>query len=255
MGDKLSNPETASSPWVTAGGLVASPNAPLGGGGPGASRTATALGHEGNDSELVPHPQSPVARYRSLTDGEIGKLEGAGVPVAAGQTNAKITAVTLKLSEATGAAIEFDAKDYAELYQQVQTRANTGAEAGSVSRSFDTKTSDVDENGNVGKVTFTIVLTTSLPSWKNIATQPQEHKDKFNTWKASVAVHEAKHVDIYKTEYAKLKSGVTGPTDADITTQADAIDTAADAAQTTFDANKATQPAGLPIPGGVVKVP
>lgn len=243
MADQKPDTNTTTSPWVNANGIVAHPDAPLGGGGPGHFSSATA-----GDSDPIPHPRSPAGRNLSLTDNDIMKLQEAGVPVAEAQAIKVTTRVTVNLSEEVGAPITFNGENYAQLYQQVQARANTGAEAGSVTRSWDEEMADVDEFGNVGKVTYTIVLTTSLPKWTNIAKQPQADQDKFNKWYASVVVHEKKHVDIYKTEYAKLKTGVTGPKEADLTAQSGKIDDDTDKAQQDFDNVQSTQPIALPAP-------
>ncbi|MBL8113900.1 MAG: DUF922 domain-containing protein [Acidobacteria bacterium] len=255
MADDLPNPGS-SSPWVSSSGTAAHPYAPLGGGGPGDFKSPGALGSEGNDSGLLPHPLAPVARNDALSELDVQALQKAGIangtPL---QTAPKKTVVTVAISEATGSPITFTGKDYTALYKEVSDRATKHREAGSVSRSFATSTSDVDADGNVGKVTFTIVLTTVLPTWTTIDSQPKADQDKFNAWRASVVVHEKRHVDIYKTEFAKLKTQVVGPKDTDITTQADAVDDAAEAAQVAFDAVAATQPAPLAAPGGMTKVP
>lgn len=255
MADDLPN-QGSTSPWVSSSGTPAHPYAPLGGGGPGDFKAPGALGSEGNDSGLLPHPLAPVARNEALSELDIQALQKAGIangtPL---QTAPKKTAVVVNISEAAGPPITFTGKDYAALFKEVSDRATKHAEAGSVSRSWGVSTAPPDADGYISKVTFTIVLTTVLPSWTTIASQPKADQDKFNTWKASVAVHEKKHVDIYKTEYAKLKTAVVGPTDADITTQSDAVDNNAEAEQIKFDAVAATQPAPLAQPGGMTKVP
>lgn len=64
MGQPL--PETEKStidPWVGADGVVAHPDAPVGGGGPGVFRSPSLLGNEGDLRDSVPHPLAPAARY------------------------------------------------------------------------------------------------------------------------------------------------------------------------------------------------
>jgi len=250
MKDTSPDIKTTASPWVNSDGIVAHPDAPLGGGGPGHFSSAAE-----NDSNPIPHPMSPAGRNLNLTRNDIMKLQEAGVALADAQSVKVTTKVTLNISEEAGKPIKFDAANYAQLYQQVQARANTGAEAGSVTRSFDERFYDVDEFGNVGRVVYTIVLTTSLPLWTNLAKQPQKDQDKFNKWRASVVIHEQRHVDIYNTEFAKLKTDVTGPKEAEVTAQSKKIDDHADDEQEKFDLDKSTQPAGLPVPGGMTKVP
>lgn len=84
MADKLPDPRTASSPWVGWSGVAAHPDAPLGGGGPGGFSSAASLGFEGNNADPIAHPQSPVARYRTLTGEDIQKLRDQGVLIAEG---------------------------------------------------------------------------------------------------------------------------------------------------------------------------
>jgi hypothetical protein len=61
------NTDHASSPWINFEGMVAHPDSPRGGGGPGRFRVPSMLGAQGNDSRLVPHPHAPASRYRLLT--------------------------------------------------------------------------------------------------------------------------------------------------------------------------------------------
>lgn len=51
-----------SNPWINQDGDVVHPNAPAGGGGPGAFGSQRSLGH-GFDLSGLPHPQSPAARH------------------------------------------------------------------------------------------------------------------------------------------------------------------------------------------------
>jgi hypothetical protein len=71
----------ASSPWVSSNGVVAHLDSPLGGGGPGHFVGARSLGLEGNNSDPIPHPQSPAARYRLLTGDDVERLVQEGVPL------------------------------------------------------------------------------------------------------------------------------------------------------------------------------
>jgi hypothetical protein len=53
-----------SSPWISSDGVIAHPNSPRGGCGPGGSRVPIILGARGNNSQLIPHPQAPASRHR-----------------------------------------------------------------------------------------------------------------------------------------------------------------------------------------------
>jgi hypothetical protein len=71
MSQKISERRaTHSLPWITATGVIAHPDSPAGGGGPGRFKIASILGSPGNDSALIPHPQAPAARHRLLMDEE-----------------------------------------------------------------------------------------------------------------------------------------------------------------------------------------
>jgi hypothetical protein len=158
--------------------------------------------------------------------------------------------VTVTFQESAAPPLTFNAKDYRELYGQVAARA--GREAGSVKRtpSYDYKD---DGAGHVTSVDFTYKLETMLPEWPQKAQQPQGDQAKFTAWRDSVSAHEAQHRAIYKTELAKLKTQVIGPTLADVDTQEAAVEAAAETAQDAFDASN--QPAPLAAPGGIEKVP
>lgn len=157
--------------------------------------------------------------------------------------------VTVAFPETAAPPLTFSAKDYRELYQQVAARA--GQEAGSVTKSMSSDTQRKDD-GTVVSASFTIGLATMLPEWTEKASQPKDDQDKFNAWRQSVSTHETGHRDIYKKEYAKLKTQVVGPTKEDVSNQADAVSAVADQAQNAYDASN--QPAALAIPGGMEKV-
>lgn len=250
MKGKIPDMKTTTNAWVNTNGFVAHPDAPSGGGGAGHFSSANR-----DVFNPIPHPKSPAGLNLSLTQNDIMKLQEAGVLLADAQSVKIRTKVTVEISEKAGDPITFNAKNYAELYQQVRAREDSREEAGSVTRSWDCQTADIDEFDNVGRVTYTIVLTTSLPKWTNLAQQPQEDQEKFNNWRASVVVHEQRHVVIYKTEYAKLKTEVKGPKETDLESQSKAVDDNAEKEQRIFDNNKSTQPSKLPAPGGVTKVP
>jgi hypothetical protein len=67
----------ASDPWVSSSGVVAHPDAPVGGGGPGFFRGASSLGSSGDLWDAVPHPQAPAARNLApeVLDDKAEKLE------------------------------------------------------------------------------------------------------------------------------------------------------------------------------------
>ena len=81
MADDSSNPLSPSSSWVSSRGDVAHPDAPRGGGGPGAFRDSRSLGVPGNSSDPIPHPDSPCGRCRVLTPDDVRTLAETGVPV------------------------------------------------------------------------------------------------------------------------------------------------------------------------------
>jgi hypothetical protein len=192
---------------------------------------------EGNGAPAATAAPAPVLASTGPQPALAGSADGA-VP-----TGASVK-VTVNTPHKAGAAISFDAKDYKELYKQVKARADSGKEAGSVSRgwSADYKTAD----DKVTEAKYDLPLTMSLPTWTNKASQPQAEQTKFDTWAASVRAHEDRHEQIYRLEYAKMKTAVVGPTEADCDKQSAVIDANAEAEQTKFDA--ANQPAGLAIP-------
>jgi hypothetical protein len=166
----------------------------------------------------------------------------------------KVTVTSLANAPAEGPAITFDAADYKGLYQQVKARADTGKEAGSVSRGWgEDYVFPENDAEDVREAKYDIPLTMSLPKWTTRDSQPKEDQKKYDGWAASVKTHEDQHVAIYRTEYAKLKTSVVGPTTTLAKSQANTVDTDAETAQQDFD--NANQPAGLPIPGGTEKVP
>ncbi len=169
-----------------------------------------------------------------------------------GPKKLKVTITSLDKAPAKGPAISFSAKDYAELYQQVKARADSGLEAGSVSRGWSEDTVFPEGSDEVVEAKYDIPLTMSLPEWPARSSVSEEHQKKYDSWAASVKAHEDKHVEIYRTGYAALKTAVIGPTKAKVTEQSTAVDDATEQAQKDFDA--ANQPAGLPIPGGTEKV-
>jgi len=71
-----------SSPWVSSSGIVAHPASSKGGGGGGQFGQPGSLGRDGNDSNPIAHPQSPAARYQTLTGDDVEKLVDQGVPLA-----------------------------------------------------------------------------------------------------------------------------------------------------------------------------
>ncbi|HTJ46334.1 MAG TPA: DUF4157 domain-containing protein [Kofleriaceae bacterium] len=160
--------------------------------------------------------------------------------------------VVVNITPAAGDPIEFDAKDYDELYQQVQARAQTDKEAGRCERG-EIGVDDVTNGDAVVTITYNIPIKTSLPKWTNLAKQPAGDQKKFNDWVASVAAHEKQHFDLFKTGYETLKTSVIGPTRADCDKQFDEVEKAVKKSQDDFD-NK-SQPAPLPAPGGMIKVP
>ena len=102
-------------------------------------------------------------------------------------------------------------------------------------------------------MTIAVDITTSSPTWKQIASQPQADQDKFNAWAKSVAAHEKLHYDTYKTGFEGMKTGSTGPTESECDTQYEALRNAIEPLQDTID--KTQQPAPLAAPGGMIKVP
>src|ERR1700759_1682050 len=111
---------------------------------------------EGSGAPAAMPEQAPALASTGPQPALDGPADSA-VPMGAG------IKVTVNTPHKTGAAISFDAKDYKELYKQVKARADTGKEAGSVSRgwSADYKTAD----DKVTEATYDIPLTMSLPAW------------------------------------------------------------------------------------------
>ena len=60
--------------WVGRDGEVAPPKAPAGGGGTGGFRSNNFLGKDIEINPLLPHPDSPAARYLALDAGEKAQL-------------------------------------------------------------------------------------------------------------------------------------------------------------------------------------
>ncbi len=59
---------TGSSPWISSSGELAHPDSPRGGGGPGQFTSPGLLRAEGNQSHILPHPQSPSGRKVLVED-------------------------------------------------------------------------------------------------------------------------------------------------------------------------------------------
>jgi hypothetical protein len=156
------------------------------------------------------------------------------------------------MPESAGPPITFDAATYDELYAQVSARASLRKEAGSVTTQLTTDTVN-DATGNPTEVKLTAPLVTSLPAWPQQARQPAADQAKYTAWYASVDAHERTHRDLYRREYAKLRTSVIGPTARDVDAQAQAIVDAAELVQDAFDAR--SQPAPLAAPGGIEQVP
>ncbi len=97
----LQPPKDQSSPWLSSRGDFAHPDAPLGGGGPGRFFLPVPLGREGNNSEPIRHPRSPLGRARALTSGEILQLRsdgvggGTGIVTAVSQPQSEVFLLTL----------------------------------------------------------------------------------------------------------------------------------------------------------------
>ena len=156
--------------------------------------------------------------------------------------------VTLSMPESMATPLTFNATDYRDLYGQVSARV--GKEAGSVTTQLSDDVKTLDDN--VTSVAFTAPLKTMLPDWPQKGTQPAADQAKFDAWKGSVATHEGQHRQIYKTEYAKLKTAVIGPKESDVDAQSQVVVDNAEKAQDAFDASN--QPAPLAAPGGIEKV-
>lgn len=163
--------------------------------------------------------------------------------------------VVVNITEGPGGAIEYDAKTYLDLYKQVAAREASGLEAGSCECGAVDKNYNPDPTGQFITATFTAVITTSLPTWKQYATGSDIDRANFDKWAASVRVHEARHAKVFLDGYAKLRTEVKGPTADDCEAQFTKVDTQVAADHVKFDADKSQQPASLPPPGGVIKVP
>jgi hypothetical protein len=189
-------------------------------------------------------PGSPPNAANDSASGNAGKGDA--------QSSQKVK-VVVNVTPKAGPPISFDAPTYLELYKQVSARADADGEAGSCTCEVaaDYKTTD----DKVTDATYTATITTSLPQWNQLAQQSPEDQAKFKTWLASVTAHEAQHAKLYTDGYNKLKSSVIGPKENDCETQYKSVDDDVKKAQKAFDADKSKQPAPLPPPGGVTKVP
>lgn len=91
----------AGSPWLTASGVVAHPDSPVGGGGPGRSRSCGVLGCNNDGAELKPDPLSPCVRHQTaLLDGHLAVLADRRKQSTASQPSpvkAPVKTVTLNL--------------------------------------------------------------------------------------------------------------------------------------------------------------
>lgn len=217
-----------------------------------ADRAADAM-VSGRPAEVTGGPTIAARAVDPKTGAPGDTAVAPGSPAAGAGAQGGSVKVTVVTTPKAGPAIEYDAADYAELYKQVSARAQSSKCAGQC----DCGQMDcnyVTNGPNVVSATFTTEVTTSLPTWKQRASQPKEHQDKFDAWAASVKVHEDAHVKLYVDTFATLKAKVVGPTEKDCDTQSDAVVAAAKTAQDAFDADKSKQPAPLPIPGGTSKI-
>lgn len=159
--------------------------------------------------------------------------------------------VTVNIKETAG-KMEYDAADYLTLYKQVSDRAATGKCAGMCDCGLpDCGTKEIEKN----KVTITVAIETTVPTWKQRASAPKEHQAKFDAWAASVKVHEDTHLKMYRDGFNQMKTLLVGPTDTQVFAQFDKQWEAMNDEQTKFDADKSKQPAALDIPGGMEKIP
>lgn len=164
--------------------------------------------------------------------------------------------VTVKVDRKAG-KMEYDAKDYDELYRQVAKRADGHKCAGSCEcGAADLKFSAPRQVGDklvVDSLAITVTITVSVPTWKQLASQPKADQDKFNAWAKSVAAHEELHYKVYKDGFDKMPTVITGPTEADCDSQYDTQFAQMETDQDPIDKNQ--QPAALAAPGGIIKVP
>jgi len=267
MGGNLLNTAETTSPWVNGNGIVAHPKAPVGGGGNGYFCSPSSLGCPGNDSSPIPHPLSPVGRNLNPSDTDIMKLAAAGIPLDTSQkTKTSVLSVSIKEKlnkpEDSGDLI-FNASNYNDLYGQVNKRAtearnNADKEAGRVQLNWE-DISFVPTGGGdddvATQVSFKILLTTTLPTWTTLNSQPQEHQAKFNRWRSSIENHEKRHVEIYKKHLETLlRKYVIGPTQRVILN--DQTNKAIEDVNVYHDElDRTGQPAGLEIPGGTQRIP
>ena len=68
-----------SSPYGSSAGLAGDPRSPVGGGGPGKFVTPSSLGSGGNDSNPIPHPQSPAMRHDTIDGADVKDLRNRGL--------------------------------------------------------------------------------------------------------------------------------------------------------------------------------
>jgi predicted secreted Zn-dependent protease len=202
---------------------------------------------------------APVAAARTpdgaqpagpATGGQDAEPQGDGAPT-------KVT-VKVTVNPKSSAVMEFDAPDYNDLYQQVSKRATTNkcagfCECGTAQCNYVIWTSADNTKKLAKELSIEVDITTSSPTWKQIATQPKADQDKFNAWAKSVAAHEKLHYDTYKKGFDGMKTAITGPTEADCDGQYKTARDAIEPLQDAIDANQ--QPAPLAAPGGMIKVP
>ncbi len=74
-----SSSSTGANPWVSATGVIAHPNSPAGGGGPGGFTSSGPLGANVHGADPILHPQSPCLKHRpSLLEGHLILLADRG---------------------------------------------------------------------------------------------------------------------------------------------------------------------------------
>jgi hypothetical protein len=199
---------------------------------------------------------APIAAARAPADegpAPVGVADG-------GQDAAALAAgvkVTVKVNRKAG-KMEYDAADYNELYRQVAARADGhkcagSCECGAASIGFPDRVQK-GEAIHVTSMTIEIDVTVAVPTWKQRGTQPEADQKKFDAWAASVAAHEERHFKIYNDGFNKMKTLITGPTEADCDSQYDAQKAQMETDQDVVD-EPANQPAPLAAPGGMIKVP
>ena len=232
-------PATGSSPWVGSNGLPANPNSPAGGGGPGFFSSGIA-GMSGNDSNPIPHPDSPVGDGKTVGQWDVDRLHEGGVAL---DTNVKITENKRKVNPPPvtvagttinnlrnnsleeivvtvvvvadgvfkgnddGAALNPTTSNTNIVYCEIEPdKAEVEQPDGSKKLPTDAKVKKI-----TGKMMFKPTVQLQIQYGKNVsATVPSAYgrgttKEDWDAFDTSLGFHEAKHLDDARAFYKDIK--------------------------------------------------